>query len=233
VTLADGPLQIAIDGPVASGKSTVARLLARRIGCIFLDTGALYRAVALSALEHGVPHDDEPSVAALLDDDVPGIAVDATTKLGYSIRVNGRCVTEELFAPDVSRAVSAIAALPAVRKRLLAVQRDFADERDVIMAGRDIGSVVLPDAALKFFLTATIASRVDRRLAELRSAGVPIERLALREEIERRDERDRRRAVSPLVKVPDAIEIDTSNLTVDQVVDELYRIVRAKSASAR
>jgi len=226
---AAGPLQIAIDGPVASGKSTVARLLALRIGCLFLDTGALYRAVALSALEHGVTPDDEAAVSELLEAEPPEISADAAAELGYRLRIGGRSVAGELFAPAVSRAVSAVAAMPLVRKRLLTVQRDFAGDRTVIMAGRDIGSVVLPDASLKFFLTASLDSRVDRRFAELRTLGVEIDRQTLRDEIERRDERDRHRAASPLVKVPDAIEIDTSLMSVDQVVGELQRIVAARS----
>ena len=225
------PLQIAIDGPVASGKSTVARLLARRLGCTFLDTGALYRAVALSVLQHGIAPDDERTVASLVVSADPKIIVDQTQPLGYKIRVGGRAVGEELFSPAVSQAVSAIAANAGVRKHLIAAQRDFADDRDVIMAGRDIGSVVLPDASFKFFLTATVEARVDRRLRELRDKGIAIERETLTEEIARRDERDRTRKASPLIVAPDAIVIDTSALSVDQVVDLLEAKVReARSA---
>jgi len=131
----------------------------------------------------------------------------------------------------VSQAVSAIAANAGVRKHLIAAQRDFADDRDVIMAGRDIGSVVLPDASFKFFLTATVEARVDRRLRELRDKGIAIERETLTEEIARRDERDRTRKASPLIVAPDAIVIDTSALSVDQVVDLLEAKVReARSA---
>ena len=222
------PVQIAIDGPVASGKSTVARLLAIRLNCIFLDTGALYRAVALAALERGVDPHDESAVAAMLGGALPFIGPDPSDPLGYRIRIDGRLVSAELFSPEVSRAVSPIAAMPAVRSPLLGVQRDFADDREIIMAGRDIGSVVLPDAAIKFFLTASVESRVERRLAELHAQGIGISREELRREIEQRDARDKTRPVSPLVKVADAIEIDTSGMTVDQVVDEVERRVRAR-----
>lgn len=222
------PVQIAIDGPVASGKSTVARLLAQALGCTFLDTGALYRAVAFAALEHGIAPDDEAAIVKMLDAGLPEIVLDASSPLGYRIRMHGRTLAEELFTPEVSRAVSPIAAMRSVRFKLLGVQRDFADERDVIMAGRDIGSVVLPNAEFKFFLTASVDSRVRRRLAELRAKGVDVDPQSLRAEIERRDARDKSRPVSPLVKVADAVEIDTSDMTVAEVVRELERRVRQK-----
>jgi cytidylate kinase len=220
------PLQIAIDGPVASGKSTVARLLAQRLGCTFLDTGALYRAVALSVLQHGIAPDDERTVASLVLSADPKIVVDAKAPLGYKIRSAGRVLGEELFSPAVSQAVSAIAANVGVRKHLIAAQREFADDRDVIMAGRDIGSVVLPDATFKFFLTATVEARVDRRLRELHDKGIAIDRETLTQEIARRDERDRTRKASPLVIAPDAISIDSSTLSVEEVVDLIEAKVR-------
>jgi cytidylate kinase len=145
--------------------------------------------------------------------------------------VGDKTVFDELFKPEVSRAVSSIAAMRAVRERLVPVQRRFADERDVVMAGRDIGTVILPKATVKFFLTASLDARTDRRLAELREQGIQIERAQLRAEIERRDQRDSDRAASPLVRAADAVEIDTSPLSVDEVVDELER--RVKRAVAR
>ncbi|HXW76061.1 MAG TPA: (d)CMP kinase [Candidatus Eremiobacteraceae bacterium] len=219
------PLQIAIDGPVASGKSTVARRLAQRLECPFLDTGALYRAVAFAVLAHGISADDERTVASFARTLEPKVEA-AKTPLGYRIRVEGRALGDELFSAIVSRAVSAIAANAEVRAHLIDAQRTFADDRDVVMAGRDIGSVVLPGAAFKFFLTASLDARVDRRLKELQDAGIAIERATLRQEIERRDERDRTRRASPLVAAADAIEIDTSALSIDEVVDKLESIVR-------
>jgi len=226
------PLQIAIDGPVASGKSTVARLLARRLGCTFLDTGALYRAVALAALRHGVSPDDEHAIAGLAAITDPQVDLDPGGPLGYRILLDGLPLTDELFAPAVSQAVSAVAANAAVRAHLIGAQRTFADDRNVIMAGRDIGSVVLPDATYKFFLTASVDARVDRRLRELHEKGIQIERDALRRDIERRDERDRTRKASPLVMAADAIEVDSSGLSIEQVVDRLEAMVRGRGVPA-
>jgi CMP/dCMP kinase len=223
------PIQVAIDGPVASGKSTVARALADRLGFVFLDTGALYRAVAYLALDRGVTPDDEPGVERLVAAHMPEVVIEEKAPLTYRIRIDGRLLGQELFALPVSHAVSPIAAMPGVRRRLVAAQRTFADGRDVVMAGRDIGTVVLPDANVKFYLTATIEARVDRRLRELIALGVTIDRDALHDEIVARDRRDSQRAVSPLVKAPDAIEIDTSDLSVPAVVDLLERTVRAAS----
>ena len=221
------PLHIAIDGPVASGKSTVARLLAQRLGCAFLDTGALYRAVAFAVIQRGISPADERSVASLVAIADPRVIVDPKTPLGYRIKIDGRTLGDELFSPVVSQAVSVIAANAEVRRHLVGAQRSFAENRDVIMAGRDIGSVVLPDATFKFFLTASVDARVDRRLRELIDKGIAIERETLKAEIERRDERDRTRKASPLVTADDAVTIDTSSLSVDQVVDLLEERVRS------
>jgi CMP/dCMP kinase len=210
---------------VASGKSTVARLLAQRLGCTFLDTGALYRAVAFALLARGIAPEDDRTVASFVQTLRPKIELDAASPLGYRVRIEGRSLGDELFSPAVSRAVSATAANAAVRAHLIGPQREFAAARDVVMAGRDIGSVVLPDADFKFFLTASLDARVDRRLKELQGAGIAIERSTLRTEIEGRDQRDRTRAASPLVRASDAIEIDTSDCSVDEVVDRIEAIV--------
>lgn len=224
------PVQVAIDGPVASGKSTVAHKLADRLGFVFLDTGALYRAVAYLALQRGVSPEDADAVEALIAHHTPEVITDEGDPLTYRIRIDGKLLGQELFALPVSQAVSPIAAMPAVRRKLVAAQRDFADDRDVVMAGRDIGTVVLPHAAFKFYLTASIEARTERRLRELIALGVSIEREALRDEIVARDRRDTMRAVSPLSKAPDAIEIDTSSLSVDEVVDRLAARVRLSQA---
>jgi cytidylate kinase len=221
-------LQIAIDGPVASGKSTVARILARRLGCTFLDTGALYRAVAYAVMQKGISTDDVATVGSFSAGAKPTVEPDSSTPLGYKIRIEGRALSDQLFQPSVSAAVSAIAANAAVRRNLIDAQRDFADDRDVIMAGRDIGSVVMPNAEFKYFLTASLDARVDRRLRELQEKGIAIDRQTLRGEIERRDERDRTRKASPLVMAQDAIEIDTSGLTIEQTVDRIEADVRAR-----
>ncbi len=220
------PVQIAIDGPVASGKSTVAHKLADRLGFVFLDTGALYRAVAYLALERGIAPDDERAIATLVAEHAPDVVIDQRDALTYRIRIDGKLLGQELFALPVSHAVSPIAAMPTVRMALINSQRSFAAGRNVVMAGRDIGTVVLPEARFKFFLTASIEARVDRRLRELTALGVTIDRATLHDEIVARDKRDTTRAVSPLTRAHDAIEVDTSDMTVDQVVDELERTVR-------
>lgn len=222
------PVQIAIDGPVASGKSTVAKQLAQRLGFAFLDTGALYRAVAYMALEKGVAPADERAIDSLAAAALPEVVPQDHDPRSYRIRLEGKLLGPELFTPAVSQAVSPIAAMPAVRKRLIGAQRVFAQDRDVVMAGRDIGTVVLPQARFKFFLTASVDARVDRRLRELQDVGVGITRDELRDEIVARDLRDTTRVVSPLAKAPDAVVIDTSARTIDEVVDALERAVAAK-----
>jgi CMP/dCMP kinase len=222
------PIQIAIDGPVASGKSTVAKKLAERLGFAFLDTGALYRAVAYAALRRAIAPNDETKVDELVMRSPPEVVADDHDPLRYRIHMGGQLLGDELFTPQVSQAVSPIAAMPGVRRGLIGAQRSFALDRDVVMAGRDIGTVVLPDAAHKFFLTASVDARVDRRWRELKEAGINITRRALRDEIVARDLRDTTRTVSPLRKAPDAIEIDTSHMTVEEVVRTLERAVTAQ-----
>lgn len=221
-------MQIAIDGPVASGKSTVARKLASRLGFLFLDTGALYRAVAYLALCKGTTA-DEAAIEALITPGSPDVVVDPSDELNARILVDGKVLREELFTPDVSLTVSRVAAMPAVRRKLLNAQRAFADERNIVMAGRDIGTVVLPQANPKFFLTASLDTRVDRRLRQLEARGIQIERGTLKAEIQNRDRRDSSRAVSPLVRAPDATEIDTSEMSVEEVVAALADAVRARA----
>lgn len=223
------PVQIAIDGPVASGKSTVAKRLAQRLGFAFLDTGALYRAVAFMALANGVKPNDGRGVDALAERALPEVVSDERDPRSYRIRLDGRLLGPELFTPAVSQAVSPIAAMPAVRKRLIGAQRAFALHRDVVMAGRDIGTVVLPQARFKFFLTASVDARVDRRWRELHDAGIRITREELHDEIVARDLRDTTRAVSPLAKATDAIVVDTSDLTIEEVADSLERTVAARN----
>jgi cytidylate kinase len=222
------PVQIAIDGPVASGKSTVARELAQRLGFAFLDTGALYRAVAYLALQRGLSPDDEAQVAALLAASPPAVVGDPSDPVAYRVRVDNRLLESELFRPEVSQAVSPIAAMAQVRRGLIGAQRAFARNRDVVMAGRDIGTIVLPDAAYKFFLTASVDARTNRRWLELKQSGIEMNPQELRDEIVARDLRDTTRAVSPLRKAADALELDTSRMTVDEVVDALEKAVTAR-----
>ncbi len=200
--------------------------------CRFLDTGALYRAVAHLVLKRSANPEDESVVSDLLAHNFPQVVTDAGFPLGYGISIDGEILCTELFTSAVSKAVSPIAAMPSVRSRLVIAQRDFANNHDVVMAGRDIGSVVLPDAAFKFFLSASVDARVDRRLKELVDGGIAMDRETLRAEIQARDERDTTRHVSPLVKAADAIQVDTSDHDVISVVDILEAFVRGEDVEA-
>jgi CMP/dCMP kinase len=206
---------IAIDGPAGSGKSTVARGLARHLGLDYLDTGAMYRAITFAALRRGVdPGDSEPTaeIARTVD-------LQVSTE---GVWVDGVDATIEIRGPEVSRAVSLVAANPAVRAELVRRQREWATERGGgVLEGRDIGTVVFPDADLKVYLTARPDVRAERRAAEI--TQLDYETVAA--DLARRDALDQGRTDSPLRQADDAIEIDTSELTVDQIIDELAGMV--------
>jgi CMP/dCMP kinase len=206
---------IAIDGPAGSGKSTVARGLARHLGLDYLDTGAMYRAITFAALRRGVdPGDAEPTaeIARTVD-------LDISTE---GVWVDGVDATIEIRGPEVSRAVSLVAANPAVRAELVRRQREWANQRGGgVLEGRDIGTVVFPDADLKVYLTARPDVRAERRAAEI--TQLDYETVAA--DLARRDALDQGRTDSPLRQADDAIEIDTSELTVDQIIDELAGMV--------
>jgi cytidylate kinase len=221
---------IAIDGPAGSGKTTVAHALARRLGVLYLDTGAMYRAVALLALRTPVDPHDEDAVLALARERPVRVALDPQSARGFRVFAGTEQFDDELYGNDVSRVVSIVAAYPGIRDLMVARQRAIAAEGPVIMAGRDIGTVVLPDAPIKIFLTATVEERVERRFAELSARGTALSRPDLRAEIEERDRLDETRAVAPLRPAPDAVEVDSSGATIDQVVDRVAEIVRRRSA---
>lgn len=215
-------VNIAIDGPAGAGKSTVARLVAEKLGYIYIDTGALYRTVAVNALRNGVKTDDVAAVIAIL----PSTRVE----LGFSgtfqrVYLNGEDVSEEIRLPEVSLAASNVSAIPEVRHFLLNLQRDIAAENNCIMDGRDIGTVILPNAKYKFFLTATPYIRAQRRYAELKEKGIETDFDVLYKEIEQRDYQDSHREVDPLRQSGDAVLIDSSALTINEVVDKIVSIV--------
>lgn len=206
---------IAIDGPVGAGKSTVARRLAARLGCVHIDSGAMYRALGWKALRLGVALDDHQQLAVL------AAATDVrivTGEGGARVLVDGEDVTHALRTPAMDEASSVVSTCPAVRERMVALQRAMAQEGGVVMDGRDIGTVVFPNAQLKFFLDADLAVRADRRLTDLRRAGATVEASRIRDEVERRDARDRAREVAPLRPAADAIRIDSTSLDADAVV---------------
>lgn len=209
---------VAIDGTVGSGKSTVARLLARRLGYLHIDTGAMYRAVAWAALQEGVDADDAVALARLVAD--LDIRLEPRSD-GLRVWCNERDVTEAIRDPEVSRAAARVADHAEVRHRLVALQREMGRRQSAVMEGRDIGTVVFPDATHKFFLDAAVETRAARRARELELTGRTVDAEAVLRDVQDRDRRDRQRAVGALRQAPDAILIDTTHLSIDDVVDLL------------
>lgn len=223
-------LQIAIDGPAASGKTTVARLVADRLHVLYLDTGAMYRALAYTALETQTDLDNENALVRLCEQHRIRVVLDRQAPLGFRIFTGKvELQQQQLESPQVTAVVSTIAAHPRVREAMVEEQRHIAQEGPVVMAGRDIGTVVLPDAPFKIFLTASVQARVARRRAQLEEAGVDVSVHELTKEIEERDRLDENRKTSPLRKAPDAHAIDSSQLSVEQVVEEICAIVARPS----
>lgn len=210
------PGVVALDGPSGTGKSTVARRLAARLHARYLDTGAMYRAATVAALRDGVDLADPVAVSASVDRAEIEISTDPEK---VSICLDGKPVDAQIRSAEVTAAVSAVSAVPAVRATVVAQQRELIGEGGIVVEGRDIGSVVWPMARPKVFLTASAEVRAQRRAAEL---GDDIETVA--NDISRRDGLDSSRAASPLVKAPDAVELDTTDLDVDQVVDRLAEL---------
>ena len=213
---------IAIDGPAGAGKSTVARSLARQLGFRFLDTGAMYRAVALSCIENELDLDDTAAVVNLAEP--LDIVVDGTIT-----RIGDRDVTEEIRKPVVAEAASRVAAIAGVREVLVQLQRNIANTGDIVCEGRDQGSVVFPDADFKFFVTASLESRAKRRLMELRKDNPQLTLSQVIEEMKRRDKRDSNREFGALIIPEDALVIKTDNMDIQQVTEHLLQIIEKNS----
>ncbi|MBP7401076.1 MAG: (d)CMP kinase [Clostridia bacterium] len=218
-----GRLNVAVDGPAGAGKSTIARMLAERLGIIYIDTGAMYRACAVKAIRAGIPLDDEPRLERMmLQTRIDFVPVGQVQR----VMLDGEDVTEAIRTPDATRGSSDIARSRAVRGRLVEMQRGIARSADVVMDGRDIGSVVLPDAPYKFFLTATDEVRATRRLMENRQKGTGLQEYEeVLSDLRYRDRQDSTRELSPLLRVPDAVLIDTSCMDADAVVEKILEYI--------
>lgn len=212
---------VAIDGPSASGKTVVSRALAARLGTLYLDTGAMYRAVAYLALRNGVELDNDAALVEMLANHTLSIVADESAANGYRVLVDEADVTPRLTQPDVTSAVSTVAAAPHIRAALVERQRAIAAAEPVVMAGRDIGTVVLPDARYKFFLTASLPERANRRRLELLASGIDVSRSDVAAQLAERDRLDAARATSPLRPAPDAVHIDSTDVDIDGVIERI------------
>jgi len=217
------PFSIAIDGPAGAGKSTVAKAVARELGAMYLDTGAMYRAFALAVMRMGIDPKDREAVARRVDDvDVSVEFVDGAQR----IFIDGEDVTDAIRAPEVSAAASDVSAGPAVRRRMVALQRKIAEGHDVVMDGRDIGTDVLPNATLKVYLTASAEERARRRFLELQQKGLPDTYEKVLEDIKARDWQDMHREASPLRVAEGAVVLDTSELELEESVGKMLELAR-------
>lgn len=214
-------LSVAIDGPAGAGKSTIAKILAKRFNLMYINTGAMYRAVTLEALRQGVSYEDKEKLLPIVD------SLDMHFE-NDDLIVDDVNITEQICRPEISNNVSNYAAVSEVRERLVRLQRKMSEKYDVVMDGRDIGTVVLKDAPFKFYLTASAEERAARRYKELCEKGIEVNYEELLSDIKRRDYIDSNREVDPLTKAEDAIEIDSSHLSIEQVVDKMEDYIKAR-----
>ena len=214
-------MNIAIDGPAGAGKSTIAKRLAKKLGFIYVDTGAMYRAMAYYFLQHNIDAKDENAIAAAC----PDVDVTITYENGeQQVLLNGENVNGVIRNEEVGNMASSTSVYPVVRKKLVELQRQLAKSADVIMDGRDIGTCVLPDAQVKIYLTASSATRAKRRYDELTEKGVSCDLAEIEKDIIKRDYRDMHRETSPLRQAEDAVLVDSSEMNIDEVVDAIYQV---------
>ncbi|MCU0246067.1 MAG: (d)CMP kinase [Bryobacter sp.] len=221
------PIIVAIDGPAGAGKSTIARTVAARLGCVYIDTGAMYRAVALWALRRGTDWSDMHRLEQLAAESDIALTSDGR------ILLNGEDVSEAIRNPDVSQGASKVAVVAGVRRAMVAKQRAIAEGQSVVMEGRDIGTVVFPEAQVKVYLDASPETRARRRALELAAKGLPANEQEIAAEMRQRDARDSSRADSPLRQAPDATYLDSSGLSVDEVVEAILAVVRARTSNGK
>lgn len=222
-------IAVAIDGPAGAGKSTIARAAAAQLGFVYVDTGALYRTIGLAVCRRGIDGTDVPGILATL----PEIQVGLIYQDGAQhVLLDGEDVSDAIRTPQISTYASQVSSVPEVRAYLLDLQRDLARRQSVIMDGRDIGTVILPDAKVKIFLTASPEKRAARRCAELREKGQDVTVEGILADMERRDALDASRAVAPLKQAEDAVLVDTSDLTLEQSIEAVLTVIRDKMKGA-
>lgn len=215
-------ITVAIDGPAAAGKSTVAKIVAEKLSCIYIDTGAMYRAITWKALKNDVNVNDEAALVKLLETTIMELK---QGKDGQLVFMDGQDVTTAIRSNKVTNAVSYVAKHPLIREEMVRRQQLLAEEKDVVMDGRDIGTHVLPDAEVKIFLVASVEERAKRRYEENKRNGIHTDFNELKKEIQQRDELDSKREISPLIKAEDAVEIDTTSLTIEEVAKRILEEV--------
>lgn len=215
-------IAVAIDGPAAAGKSTVAKIVAEKLSYIYIDTGAMYRALTLKALKQQLDLKNESKIEELLLHTIIELNQKENRQI---VLLDGEDVTEEIRNQEVTNYVSYIAKIPTVREQMVLRQQKLAENRGVVMDGRDIGTHVLPDAEVKIFLIASVEERAMRRYEENKRRGIFTDLEELKEDIKKRDEMDMNREVSPLIKADNAVEVDTTSLTIDEVVQEILNVV--------
>ncbi len=218
-------IKIALDGPSGSGKSTIAKRLSKELDILYLDTGAMYRATALKAIKTGIAPKDESGVLKFIDTLDLEIKYENGSQQTY---LDGENVSDKIREPQVSMAASDISSLKCVRLKMVEMQRKIASETSCVLDGRDIGSYVLPDADYKFYITAAVEVRAKRRYKELKEKGFAVDFDKLKKEIEERDYNDSHREFSPLVKAKDAIEIDTSNMDIEGVINTVMSYIKKR-----
>ncbi len=218
-------MNVAIDGPAGAGKSTIAKLCAKELGYIYVDTGAMYRSIALYMLRNNINLDEEDAVNGSLKD----IQVSLAYQDGkQAVLLNGEDVSDQIRTPEVSASASKVSAYPKVREALLSLQRDMASTNNVLMDGRDIGTVILPNADVKIFLTASPEVRGKRRYDELILKGENVDLSEVIEDVKKRDEADMNRKTSPLKQAEDAILVDSSDMTIEEVCNTIVTLVHNK-----
>ena len=221
-----GYISVAIDGPSGAGKSTVARAAAARLGYVYVDTGAMYRAIGLAVCRRGISGENAAGIAAAL----PEIEIRLAYQDGAQrVLLNDEDVSDAIRTPEIAHYASKVSAVPEVRQFLLDVQRYMAKKGNILMDGRDIGTVILPDAPVKIFLTASAETRAERRYLELAEKGQQVTREGVLHDIVERDRQDMTRAVAPLKQAEDAVLLDTSNMTLDESIEAVLQIIREKT----